>query len=142
MDLTTGIQAEWRTEDTVCSYDVDPHQTARLPSLCRFMQEAAYHHAENLELGHSFLSEHGMGWVLARQRIEVEHLPRWGEIVHIRTWPSGRDRLFFYRDFELTDGRGEGILRASYAWSLIDIDKRERVHPAHYLHAEIPEGES
>lgn len=125
----------------ICSYDVDPHQTARLPALCRFMQEAAYHHAGHLGLGHGFLSNKGMAWVLARQRIQIDRLPKWGDQVHVRTWPSGRDRLFFYRDFEITDGYGHRILIASNAWSLIDIEKRERVHPDIYLRLDIPEGE-
>ena len=95
---------EWQTEHTICSYDVDPHQTARLPALCRFMQEAAYLHAGHLGLGHSFLLAKGLAWVLARQRIQINRLPTWGKSVRIRTWPSGRDRLFFYRDFEMVDG--------------------------------------
>lgn len=139
--MIENLKPEWRTEQTICSYDVDPHQTARLPALCRFMQEAAYHHAEHLGLGHSFLAAKGMAWVLARQRIQIDHLPKWGDRVHIRTWPSGRDRLFFYRDFGVTDGAGNRILIASNAWALIDLEKRERVHPDTYLKLDIPEGE-
>jgi len=139
--MTENKQPEWGMEEIICSYDVDPHQTVRLPALCRFMQEIAYHHAEHLGLGHSFLAAQGMGWVLARQRIAVNQLPKWGDRIHIRTWPSGRDRLFFHRDFEITLS-GRRVLIASNAWSLIDIEKRERVHPDHYLRADIPESES
>jgi acyl-ACP thioesterase len=139
--MSKGLKPEWRTEHVIRSYDVDPHQTARLPALCRFMQEAAYHHAEHLGLGHAFLSDQGMAWVLARQRIQIDRLPKWGDRVHLRTWPSGRDRLFFYRDFEITDGDGNRSLIASNAWSLIDIEKRERVHSDIYLSLDIPEGE-
>lgn len=138
--MSKEFKPEWQTEHAICSYDVDLHQTARLPALCRFMQEAAYHHADHLGLGHAFLSEQGTAWVLARQRIQIERLPKWGDTVRIRTWPSGRDRLFFYRDFEITDGHGNRTLIASNAWSLIDIEKRERVHPDIYLSLDIPEG--
>ncbi len=131
---------EWRTEHGICSYDVDPHQTVRLPALCRFMQESAYHHAGHLGLGHAYLAKKNLGWVLARQRIEVAGLPKWGDTVKIRTWPSGRDRLFFYRDFEMTDGDGKRVLTASNAWSLIDIEKRARANPEIYLNMELPEG--
>ena len=140
--MTKDLKPEWRTEHVICSYDVDPHQTARLPALCRFMQEAAYHHAGHLGLGHAFLADKGMAWVLSRQRIQIDRLPTWGDNVHIRTWPSGRDRLFFYRDFEITDDHGSRNLIASNAWSLINIEKRERVHPDIYLNLDIPEGEN
>lgn len=133
-------QPEWRSEHIICSYDVDPQQTARLPALCRFMQEAAYHHAEHLGLGHALLAGKGLAWVLARQRIEAAGLPKWGDTVCIRTWPSGRDKLFFYRDFEITDRAGTRLVAASNAWSLIDLVKRERVHPEIYLDAAVPEG--
>ncbi len=137
--MTSDQQPEWRTEQAISSYDVDPQQTARLPALCRFMQEAAFHHAEQLGLGHAFLAGQKLGWVLSRQRIAVERLPQWGDTVQIRTWPSGRDKLFFYRDFELADGAGARLLAASNAWSLIDMDKRERAHPGTYLSIELPE---
>jgi medium-chain acyl-[acyl-carrier-protein] hydrolase len=131
-------QPEWHTEHTICSYDVDPQLTVRLPALCRFMQEAAYHHAEHLGLGYSQLAEKNLGWVLARQRIEAGRWPKWGETVMLRTWPSGRDRLFFYRDFEITDGDGMRVLRAATAWFVIDIQKRERVGSDFYLNSDLP----
>ena len=138
--MTETKQPEWWTEHTICSYDVDPQLTARLPSMCRFMQEAAYRHAEHLDLGHAALAEKNMGWVLARQRIEVGELPRWGDTVKLRTWPSGIDRLFFYRDFEITDGSGALVLQASTAWFMIDLEKRERVSASLYLNGEHPIG--
>ncbi|MDH3981833.1 MAG: thioesterase, partial [Kiritimatiellaceae bacterium] len=107
--------------------------------LCCFMQEAAYHHAENLGLGYSCLSKNNLGWVLSRQRIEVSRLPTWGETIIIRTWPSGRDRLFFHRDFEITDGDGNLILQASTAWSVIHVALRERIRSDFYLKSELPE---
>ncbi|MEA2069350.1 MAG: thioesterase [Verrucomicrobiota bacterium] len=136
--MTGNKQLEWRSKHVICSYDVDPRLTARLPVLCGFMQEAAYHHAEHLDLGHSHLSAKNMGWVLARQRIEIHRLPKWGEAVKVRTWPSGRDRLFFYRDFEISDRAGNLILQAATAWFMIDIEKRERVHSGFYLGSDLP----
>jgi acyl-ACP thioesterase len=134
------MKPEWTTEHVIRSYDVDPSCAARLPVFCRFMQEAAYLHAEHLGVGHSHLSPVNMGWVLCRMRIEVDHLPRWGENVRLRTWPSGRDRLFYYRDFEISDGKGERVLRASTAWFVIDTERRERLLPDWWRTAEYPFG--
>lgn len=140
IDMTRDIQPEWRTEHLIRSYDVDPGCTARLPVLCKYMQEAAYHHAEHLGVGHTHLSPLNMGWVLSRMRIEVNRLPKWGETVKLRTWPSGRDRLFYNRDFEITDGGGEIILQASTAWFVIDVNRRERLIPEWWQTAEYPFG--
>lgn len=122
-------QPEWQSEHVIRSYDVDPQARLKAASLCRFMQEAAYQHAEHLGLGHTMLSEQGLAWVLSRQRIAISRFPQWGDAVKVRTWPSGADRLFFYREFEITDDRGEVILQSSTAWFIIDLERRERVHP-------------
>jgi acyl-ACP thioesterase len=132
------MKPEWKTEHTIRSYDVDPDCTARLPVFCRFMQEAAYFHAEHLGVGHTHLSPVKMSWVLSRMRIEVKYLPKWGDVVKLRTWPSGRDRLFYYRDFEITDGKGAPVVLASTAWFVIDTEKRERLIPEWWHTAEYP----
>ena len=131
---------EWCAEHMIRSYEVDPRATARLPVLCQFMQEAAYFHAEHLGVGHSHLSQLNTTWVLARMRIEVGQLPGWGDTVRLRTWPSGRDRLFYYRDFEIIDANGGLVLQASTAWFVIDTEKRERTIPEWWTTAEYPAG--
>ena len=138
--MSCNVQPEWHTEHRIASYEVDPQLRARLPVLCRFMQEAAYHHAEHLGLGHSTLSSMNRAWVLARQRIKTEAFPAWGETIQLRTWPSGRDRLFFYRDFEITSDKGTRLLSASTAWFVMDTEKRERVPPDLYLTGDLPIG--
>jgi acyl-ACP thioesterase len=138
--MSCNVQSEWNTEHKVASYDVNPQLTARLPVLCRFMQEAAYHHAEHLGLGHSTLSSMNRAWVLARQRIKIHAFPAWGDTIQLRTWPSGRDRLFFYRDFEITSDKGDRLLSASTAWFVINTEKRERVPSEVYLTDDLPVG--
>lgn len=138
--MSNSFQPEWTSEHVIRSYDVDPQMKACIASLCRFMQEIAYQHAEHLELGHSHLSAKKQGWVLARQRIEISTLPEWGDQITLRTWPSNRDRLFFYRDFEMTDAEGHLILQASTAWFMIDLEKRERISPAWFRGADFPIG--
>lgn len=137
--MSSNKKSEWCTEHKICSFDVDPKLTARLPALCCFMQEAAYLHAEYLGLGHTLLANENRAWVLARQRIEIKQLPGWGDVIHIRTWPSVRDKLFFYRDFEITDQENKLILQASTAWFVMDIEKRERVSSSMFLNAALPE---
>lgn len=138
--MSTNVQPEWTAEFEICSYDVDTNCTARLAVFCKFMQEAAYLHAEHFELGHTHLAPKNMAWVLARMRLEIKRLPKWGEKVHLRTWPSGRDRLFYYRDFEFTDHDGKIILLASTAWFVIDYEKRERITPGWWTTSDYPIG--
>ncbi len=138
--MSSTVKPVWETAFEIRSYDVDPNCTARLAVFCKFMQEAAYLHAEHFGLGHTELSKLNMAWVLSRMRLEIKRLPAWGESIKLRTWPSGRDRLFYYRDFEFTDESGEVILLASTAWFVIDYKKRERIIPDWWTNSDLPIG--
>lgn len=138
--MSGNVQPEYKLEFEIRSFDVDPACQARVPVFCKFMQEAAYFHAEYLGLGHTQLSPMNMAWVLSRMRLEMKRQPKWGETITLRTWPSGRDRLFYYRDFEFKDGNGEVILLAGTAWFVIDYDKRERVIPPWWDGSGLPVG--
>ena len=114
----------WREEYTIRSYEADAQGKATMPLLCRFMQEAASNHAEHLGLGISWLTENNLAWVLTRQRVAMDAYPRWGETIQVLTWPTGRDRLLWYRDFKLLGGDGNAIGRATTSWLVIDPVRR------------------
>ncbi|MFH1852671.1 MAG: acyl-ACP thioesterase domain-containing protein [Candidatus Neomarinimicrobiota bacterium] len=128
MDITRDpIHSDgWLADNyTVHSYEVDLTGRVTLPNLCRFMQEAAWKHAERLGVGFSFLIREKLLWVLAQQRIRIFQYSRMGATITIRTWPAGHDRRFYYRDFRLLDGDRE-IGCATTAWSVIDLTTRRR----------------
>ncbi len=127
-------------EHPVCSYDVDIHGEVKCSALVRFMQETALHHAEHLDLGSSRLAAGNMAWVLVRQRFRLSALPRMGDVVTVATWPSGADRLFFYRDFRITGPGGSQVLEATTSWFVIDLEERRRRHPDAYFESELPLG--
>jgi medium-chain acyl-[acyl-carrier-protein] hydrolase len=105
---------------TIRSYEVDIQGHATMPLLCRLMQESASNHAEQLGLGITWLTENDLAWVLTRQLIAIDTYPRWGETIQILTWPTGKDRLLWYRDFKILSGDGNTIGRATTAWLVID----------------------
>jgi medium-chain acyl-[acyl-carrier-protein] hydrolase len=111
-------------EYTIRSYEVDIQGKATMPLLCRFMQESASNHAEQLGLGISWLTENNLAWVLTRQRVVMDAYPKWGETIQIITWPTGRDHLLWYRDFKLLDGDGNILGKATTAWLVIDPVRR------------------
>jgi medium-chain acyl-[acyl-carrier-protein] hydrolase len=108
-----------RDEYTIRSYEVDTQGNATMPLLYRFMQESASNHAEQLGLGISWLTENNLAWVLTRQLVVMDVYPRWGETIQILTWPTGRDRLLWYRDFKILS-KDNVIGKATTAWLVID----------------------
>lgn len=118
------IQKIWVDTYKIHSYQVDLCGNLTIPVLCQFMQESAWKHAENLQVGFSHLGQKNIAWVLLRQRIKMEMLPKWGDTIQITTWPAGKDRLFYYRDFKITNVQNELIGRATTVWLVIDILQR------------------
>jgi len=114
----------WREAYTIRSYEADAQGKATMPLLCRFMQESASNHAEHLGFGISWLLENDFAWFLTRQLIVIDTYPELGETIQVLTWPKGRDRLLWYRDFKILDGSDTVIGRAVTAWLVIDLDRR------------------
>jgi acyl-ACP thioesterase len=114
----------WREGFRIRSHEVDAQGKASLTALCQFMQEAASNHAHHLQFGYADLAARGLLWVLARMLIRIDHYPVWKEQIEVHTWPSGLDRLFAQRDFEILDQRGEGIAVATSDWLILDARNR------------------
>ena len=73
------------------------------------------------------IKEHGVSWVLRRQRITCNRWPKLGENVSILTAPTGFERrLQTFRDFHLldTDDETKPIISAVSEWLLMDVESR------------------
>lgn len=94
-------------------------------TLASFFQEAALYNVRKLGVSHTSLFEQDLGWILLRLRIEWEQIPGQGETIEIRTWPSGNDRLYFYRDYRIYNEAGEFLAKATSTWVLVNISTRK-----------------
>lgn len=122
---------QWENEFFVHSYEVDFRSCLTLHSLCCYFQEAAWQHAEHLNLGFNVLREKNQAWILSRMFLNVSCFPRWGARLILRTWPRGAKGLFALRDFELLDEHGNACAAGSSAWVLIDLSSHRphRIEP-------------
>lgn len=104
--------------------DSDVNGCLKLPSFLQMMQELAKDHAEVLGVGSSTLSSQGLGWALAKLRLDIERLPTCGERISIKTWASSRTKITTEREFLLTDEMGDLVGSARTMWILFDLNKR------------------
>ena len=125
--MTEKRQKIWTDEYEIRSYDADRKLKLKFSSLCRFMQNTAYNHAENLGVGFSFLHEKNLIWMLAGQIVKAARYPEWRDTVYLHTWPSSNDRIFYYRDFKMTDAEGQVLAAATTKWFIIDMIRRRPV---------------
>lgn len=98
------------------------------------LQDAAGRHTDQLGLGLKQLRESDLSWVLSRIRVKMQEFPEYGETLKIITYPSGFDRLFAYRQFELRSAENDKLFGvAGSAWLTLDPSNFRPVSPAKYL---------
>jgi acyl-ACP thioesterase len=93
------VQPVWSENLRIWSTAVDFHKELSLYGLLGLVQESAWEHAEQLGCGYEAMQQHGLIWVLIRQKLEVTSLPRWGQSVTVRTWLRPAEGLLVTRDF-------------------------------------------
>ena len=117
----------WREAYRIRSYEVDCRNRLSILSIFAFMQEAASKHAEALGVSIHQLNSENYTWLLSRLKIKISSFPGWNDQVRVNTWPSGVQKLFALRDFEIKDTKGRSMAAAISAWLIIDLQKRRPV---------------
>jgi acyl-ACP thioesterase len=139
MAFSPNFVMVWKDQYTIHSYQVDIKGKATLVALCQLLQESAWKHAEHLGLGFSHLKKKNFIWVLARQLIRINSYPEWGDTIEVHTWPTGKDRIFCYRDFRILDPGGSIAAEAATTWFVIDLVTRKPKKTELYYHLELPQ---
>lgn len=141
MDQEQEFQKLWEETFQIHSYEIDIKGNATLPILCKFMQESASNHAEHLNVGYNFLKEQNLIWVISRQLIHIYFYPRWGDTITIHTWPSGKGRMYWQRDFKILNEQNAVIGIATTVWFTIDLETRKPRKTADFPTLEVENAE-
>ncbi len=108
----------------VSSYECDVNNQLRLRVLLNYFQDMADNHADKMGVGYHYCIQNGLGWIGGGYDIEINRLPKWGDKVLLKTWPSKTNIATAYREFEMSDVEtGEILVRASSQWVLLDTLK-------------------
>ena len=110
--------------------DVDTDRYIKPAILFDFFQSLTTEHGEDLGVGLDVMLGNGQGWILSRFSVLIEKRPRFGDVLTIRTWPQGFDRLLCTRNYDVLDDSGTLLARASSSWLILDIVKRRPLRPS------------
>ncbi len=123
----------WQETYQIRSYEVDCHHRLSVLAIFNFMQEVASRHAEALGVSIQQLLSENYTWLLSRLKIKIASFPAWKDRIVLRTWPSGTQRLFALRDFEILDGDDQTVAEAISAWLVLDVQKRRPVRIGQFV---------
>jgi acyl-ACP thioesterase len=108
---------------------IDGSNRLTLDAIFYFFQEAAISHAENLGVGREAMARTNQVWILSRMSVQVDRRPQYGEIITVRSWPRGGEKLFALRDYDIRDADNNAAVRARSGWLIIDMEKRRPLRP-------------
>lgn len=116
------------TQDiTIPCYDTDASWRLKPASFMNYAQEAAGCHAVYLGFGYDDLIATNTAWILSRVHVVFTDTPKWKDRITLTTWHKGPERLFFLRDFILTDDRGKERVKATTSWLVLNLETRRLV---------------
>ena len=108
-------------------YDTDASWHLKPASFMNYAQEAAGNHAVYLGFGYDDLIASNTAWILSRVHVEFPDAPRWRDEITLTTWHKGLNRLFFLRDFVLTDNEGRERVKATTSRLVLNLETRRLV---------------
>lgn len=118
---------KYTEKHTIPCYDTDAAWRLKPTSFMNMAQEAAGRHAVHLGFGYDDLIKNNTAWILSRVHVEFIDTPKWREDITLNTWHKGLNRLFFLRDFVLTDNEGRERVKATTSWLVLNLESRRLV---------------
>ena len=112
---------------TITCYEADANKLMRPTAMLDLMQEAAGINATTLGFGYDEMMSSNTAWVLSRINVKFINTPKWREEVNLKTWHKGMSKLFYLRDFILSDKEGNPMILATTSWLIIDMNTRRLV---------------
>lgn len=108
-------------------YDTDAAWRLKPASFMNYAQEAAGNHAVYLGFGYDDLIKTNTAWIISRMHIQFIDTPKWREEMTLTTWHKGLNRLFYLRDFIMTDSQGNARVKATTSWLVLNLETRRLV---------------
>jgi len=100
-----------------------PNGFLRLTDLCNLLQLAAGEHADMGGISFSDMQIHDQAWVLSRMRVEILELPRWKDVVTVKTWIVSLENSRSVRALEMYSG-DRRIVGCETFWAVLNTKSR------------------
>ena len=110
---------EWEINFLQCY----PNGFLKYTDLCNILQLTAGVHAEMGGISFSDMQMHHQAWVLSRMRIEINRLPKWKDIITVKTWINSLENSRSVRCLEMYIG-DEKIVGCETFWAVFNTQSR------------------
>ena len=105
-DFTSILIKDWEINFLQCY----PNGVLKYTELCNLLQLTAATHSEVGGISFSDMQAFHQAWVLSKMRLEIHRLPKWKEIVTVKTWIQSLENSRSTRSLEMYVWRKSGRL--------------------------------
>lgn len=132
-DFISIFSKDWEINFTQCT----PNGYLKYTDLCNILQLTAASHSEIGGISFVDMQEFNQAWVLSRMRLEITHLPKWKDIVTVKTWINTLENSRSVRALEMYVN-GKKMIGAETFWAVFNT-KIRRPEPLalHYEHFDL-----
>lgn len=108
--------------DSIIRYsEVDADCNLTIPALMNYFQDCTTFHSETVGNGVKALAKRKQAWMLSFYQICIEQMPKFLDEVTIATYPYEIKGFYGFRNFCVTDKKGNRCAYANSIWVLMDI---------------------
>jgi acyl-ACP thioesterase len=118
-EFTSILTKDWEITFLQCY----PNGYLKYTDLCNLLQLTAGVHAELGGISFSDMQEHHQAWVLSRVRVEIKRLPKWRDVITVKTWINSLENSRSIRCLELYDG-DDKIVGCETFWAVFNTQTR------------------
>jgi acyl-ACP thioesterase len=118
-EFTSILTKDWEINFLQCY----PNGYLKYTDLCNILQLTAGVHAELGGISFSDMQAHHQAWVLSRMRVEIKRLPKWRDVITVKTWINSLENSRSIRCLELYDG-DEKIVGCETFWAVFNTQTR------------------
>lgn len=118
-DFTSILTKDWEINFLQCY----PNMLLKYTELCNILQLTAARHSEVGGISFSDMQEFHQAWVLSRMRVEINRMPKWKEIVTVKTWIQSLENSRSIRCLELYVG-DEKVIGCETFWAVLNTQTR------------------
>jgi acyl-ACP thioesterase len=118
-NFTSVLSKDWEINFTQCA----PNGFLKYTELCNLLQLTAAAHSEIGGISFTDMQEFHQAWVLSRMRVEITSLPKWRDIVTVKTWINSLENSRSVRALEMYVN-GKKIIGSETFWAVFNTQTR------------------
>lgn len=88
-------------------------------------QDIAGFHAEELNVGYEDTIKNNIAWILMKNKVSIYGKATKYDVLTVITYPTEKNKIDFYRDYEVYSSKNELIARGTSQWCIVDTKTKK-----------------